>query len=59
MPTLDKTVILFLTGLLLFASPLVGWWSRPGLPWFTPYLLWGGLIGLGALAHLLQRRHDL
>ncbi|MGM0677285.1 hypothetical protein [Ectothiorhodospira marina] len=59
MSALDKTLILFLLGVLLFASPLVDWWSRPGMPWYLPYLLWGGLIGLGILIQLGRGRHDL
>jgi hypothetical protein len=43
---LDGTLLLFLLGVLLFASPLVQWWSGPGMPWYLPYALWAGLIGL-------------
>ena len=49
----DGVVILALLGLLLFASPFTHWWATAGLPWFFPFLLWGLLIALVALAQLL------
>jgi hypothetical protein len=52
---MDKTLLLFLFGVLLFASPLVGWWSTPGVPWLTVYVLWVVLIGLIAL---MAHRHE-
>lgn len=52
---LDRAILLFLLGLLLFASPLLTWWSSAGHPWYLPYLLWFGLIVLG---FLLQRQRD-
>jgi peptidoglycan/LPS O-acetylase OafA/YrhL len=45
----DKTLLLFLFGVLLFASPLVGWWTTPGTHWLTSYVLWAVLIGLIAV----------
>ncbi|MEJ2343892.1 MAG: hypothetical protein P8076_10385 [Gammaproteobacteria bacterium] len=44
---LDRVILLFMLALLLFASPLVAWWSAPGRPWFLPYLLWLLVIVLG------------
>ncbi|SEQ42324.1 hypothetical protein SAMN05421693_13027 [Ectothiorhodospira magna] len=55
----DKTLLLFLLGLLLFASPLLEWWTRPGAPWYLPYLLWGLIIALAALAQWYRGPHDL
>lgn len=54
---LDKTVLLLLLGLLLFASPLLPWAARLGGPWYLPYVLWALLIGIIALAQG-RRRHD-
>lgn len=42
--SLDRVILLFVVALLLFASPLLVWWSRPGSPWYTPYLLWAVVI---------------
>ena len=50
---MDKIVILFLFGTLMFASPWVHWWASGSLPWYTPYLLLALLIVLIAL---VQRR---
>ncbi|MCG5499988.1 hypothetical protein [Ectothiorhodospira lacustris] len=58
MSSQDKTLLLFLLGVLLFASPLVAWWTRPGMPWYLPYLLWGLVIGLAWLVQWRRGRHD-
>jgi drug/metabolite transporter (DMT)-like permease len=47
-PPVDTLVLLILFGVLLFASPMVLWWTDPKSPWYLPYLLWLLLIGLGA-----------
>jgi hypothetical protein len=52
----DKTLLLFIFGLLLFASPLVGWWATPASHWLVPYVLWGILIVLIALAAHYRER---
>lgn len=51
---MDKILILFLFGILLFASPLVHWWASGAFPWFVPYMLWALVIALIALV----QRHD-
>lgn len=51
---MDKILILFLFGVLLFASPLVHWWASDTFPWFGPYVLWGLVVMLIALV----QRHD-
>lgn len=55
---LDKTVLLLLLALLLFASPLVRWWAGGNPPWYLPYLLWALLIGLIAVVSRPRARHD-
>lgn len=52
---LDRAILLFLLGVLLFASPLTSWWSAPGRVWYLPYVLWLVLIALG---FVLQRQRD-
>jgi membrane protein implicated in regulation of membrane protease activity len=42
------SVLVLLIGLLLFASPFTAWWMRATPPWWLPFLLWLGLIGLSA-----------
>jgi len=51
----ELAVILGALLLLLFLSPIAGWWATPGLSWLTPYGLWL-LVILGAA--LMHRRDD-
>lgn len=53
------SVLIFLFGLFLLASPFATWWMSAVLPWYVPFLLWLVLIALSAaLARSLARRHD-
>ncbi len=56
---LDSTVLLFLFALFLLASPFVPLWATDASPWYLPYLLWLGLIGLIALVTHRYRDHDV
>ena len=47
-PPIDKVVLLVLTALFLFASPLIFWWTDSDSVWYLPYLLWLLIIGVGA-----------
>jgi hypothetical protein len=51
---LDRSLLLFLFALFLLVSPVKAWWASVDIPWYTLYLLWGGVI---ALAYVLQCRH--
>lgn len=52
------SVLLFLFGLLLLASPLTIWWMSAGAPWYTAWVIWALLITLsGLIAHRLGH-HD-
>lgn len=51
----ELAVILAAVLLLLFISPVAGWWATPQLSWLTPYGLWL-LVILGAA--LMHRRDD-
>jgi hypothetical protein len=46
-PPVDTLVLLILLGILLFASPVILWWTDPESPWYLPYLLWLLIIALG------------
>ncbi len=50
---LDRVILLFLLALFLLLSPIVQWWASDNSPWYSPYLIWAGLI---ALTWLLQRK---
>jgi uncharacterized membrane protein SirB2 len=47
-PLPDNVLLLTLLTLLLFASPMVFWWTDADSPWYWPYLLWLIVIVLGA-----------
>lgn len=55
-PPADTLVLLILFGLLLFASPVILWWTDRESPWYLPYVLWFLLIGLGIW--VFSRRQD-
>lgn len=58
-PRYDRVLLLFLLGLFLLISPLMNWWAADDSPWYAPYLLWLGLIGLAAAVAARRDRHDL
>ncbi|PWG63548.1 hypothetical protein [Sediminicurvatus halobius] len=53
------SLIVFLFGLLLFASPFTEWWAARQPPWYTAYALWLLLIVLIGLVVRRLGRHDL
>ena len=55
---LDRFILLFLLGLLLFVSPLMDWVTEHGT-WYLPYLLWLALIALTGWLQYRRGRHDL
>lgn len=59
MSFLDKTLLVSLVGLVLFASPLVRWWPAIQPPWYFPYALWAVLILLIIWAQARRSRHGL
>ena len=54
---MDLTILLFMLGLLVFASPLLDWMIGHG-PWYVLYLLWLLIIVLGAGLFYLRGRRD-
>jgi len=48
---MERIFLVFGLGGLLLISPMVGWWLRPELPWFLPYLVWLLIIALIPWAH--------
>lgn len=51
----ELAVILGALLMLLFVSPVAGWWAVPAMSWITPYALWL-LVIVGAV--LIHRRDD-
>jgi len=56
---IEKTVAIALLLIVLFASPLLDWWSQSALPWFTPYLLWLLIILVTAFARYSDHNNDV
>lgn len=54
----DGVIILALLGLFFFASPFTDWWAGVRPVWYFPFVLWGALIGLIALAQWLGRSFE-
>lgn len=55
----DSVVLLFLFALFLLISPLRDWWAADRSPWYMPYLLWAGIIGLIYKVSRRRGHHDL
>jgi hypothetical protein len=55
--TKELAVILGAVLVLLFASPVAGWWAGAGLSWALPYALWL-LVILGAAVISLRDDAD-
>lgn len=52
------SVLLFLLGLLVLASPFTTWWMSVAAPWYTAWVLWALLIGLTAALARRSGHHD-
>ncbi len=57
-PQTDFSLLLVLLALFVFHSPFTRWWTSLGLPWYTVFLLWLGLIGLIAFNTMARGKHD-
>ncbi|HEX7928560.1 MAG TPA: hypothetical protein VF678_13285 [bacterium] len=53
---LDRAVLVFLVGVLMFVSPFTFWWAANTRVWYLPYALWLVLIVL--IAWVARRSHD-
>jgi len=51
----NHTLVAAFLLLLLFVTPFTRLWANPRLPWYLPYLLWAGVIGLMILPRLFRR----
>lgn len=54
---IERTVLLVLLALVLFASPAMFAWAQDDSPWYTPYLLWSAVIA--GSAWINRRRKDV
>lgn len=55
--TIERTLLLVLLAVALFASPVMIAWAHDHSPWFVPYVLWAAIIA-GA-AWIGRRRKDV
>jgi hypothetical protein len=54
----DLAIILASLMLVLFASPLISWWSNPDMPWYMPYILWLLVILLAGYLQWRRLRYE-
>ncbi len=52
--TVERTLLLVLFMLVLFASPVMFAWATDDSPWYIPYTLWAGVVA--AAAYINHRR---
>ena len=52
----EKSVLLALLVIFIFASPFTLWWGRSESGWLLPYLLWSLVIVLGAVVAYLDKK---
>ncbi len=53
----EITIVVVLISLLVLVPPLVSLWFDPDAPWFLPYLVWLGIIGLSYWLQRVLRKH--
>jgi len=53
------SLLLLAIGLVLFVSPFAIWWAGLTAPWYLPFALWLGYIGVVALTSGQWGRRDL
>lgn len=56
---IDRLILLLVAGIFLLSPTIIDWWSRPGTPWFSPYLVWLLFILLGYWVSRHRDPHDL
>ena len=53
----EITVVVLIVALLVLLPPLLRLWVSPDAPWFLPYLVWLGVIGLAFWLQRLLGKH--
>lgn len=53
----ERTLLLVLLALALFASPVMFAWAQDSSPWYAPYVLWSFVIA--GSAWISSRRKDV
>lgn len=55
--TAERTALLFLAAVILFATPVIFAWAQDDSPWYVPYMLWSAIIA--GCAWVGVRRKDV
>jgi len=42
-----RLVFLLVLAIYVFSPKILDWWMSSGSAWYSPYLIWAGLIALG------------
>ncbi len=53
----EITIVVSLITLLILLPPLHSLWFNVESPWYLPYLVWSGIIGLTYWLQYLLRKH--
>ncbi|HEY5740524.1 MAG TPA: hypothetical protein VIW27_12425 [Gammaproteobacteria bacterium] len=55
----EITIVVVLFAALVLLPPLLGLWFSEDKPWYLPYLVWLGIIGLSYSLQRLLRRNAI
>ncbi len=53
----EITVIVVIIALLILLPPMLDWWGASDRAWYTPYLIWLGIIGMTFGLQRVLRKH--
>ncbi|HET8848417.1 MAG: hypothetical protein VX939_02755 [Pseudomonadota bacterium] len=42
-----RLVFLLVLAIYIFSPNILDWWTAPDNAWYSPYLIWGGMIAIG------------
>ncbi|EMP54208.1 MULTISPECIES: hypothetical protein [Marinobacter] len=42
-----RLVFLLVLAIYIFSPNILDWWTAPGNVWYSPYVIWAGLIAIG------------
>jgi len=55
----EITVIVVIIALLILLPPMLDWWGVNNNPWYTPYLVWLGIIAMSYWLQRVLRKHAI
>ncbi|MDH5356199.1 MAG: hypothetical protein OEY09_17290 [Gammaproteobacteria bacterium] len=55
----EITIIVVLIAVMVLLPPVLGLWSANDNAWYTPYLIWLGVIGLGYWLQKILQKHAI